>query len=161
MDELIRELTEFLGKAGSATYAGDGKHVDPHRPGFIELSFNEGPWLYRDSYCGFFQSWGQEVIWRDGKVVWTQLYGGGMEPEHRNNEEFANETFDFLKKALGSGDKTTTFQPRGPKSFKMGEWEYLCNWDGDITKFKGNEEIRFKGKVVFTHWFFGGVCNWN
>ena len=157
MSQLLDELARFFGTAAGSTYAGGGRPVPSQRPGFVELTFAEGLWSYRDSYCGFFQSWGQEVIWRDGEVFWTQSYGGGMEPEYHDNEAFANQTFDFLKKALSSGDKTITFRPRGPGRFAAQEWEYVCYWDGDITKFKGNEEIRRDGQVVFTHWFFGGL----
>lgn len=34
---------------------------------------------------------------------------------------------------------------------------YHCEWEGDIENFKGDEEILYEGKVVFTHHFFGGV----
>lgn len=167
MDDFLKKLNIFLGKAALATYAGSGEKVDPETsgfvsrfPGFKELEYKEGPFYYRDSYSGFFASFGQEVVFYENKPVWTQLYGGGMQSEYRADKEFAHQTFDFLKKALSHGEKIDSFQPRGEKNFKDNEWEYSCDWSGDITKFKGDEEIFYKNKLVFTHHFFGGLIEW-
>jgi hypothetical protein len=81
-----------------------------------------------------------------------------MVSEHHGDLAFAHETFDFLKKALTEGEKVKAFQPRGPKSFEDGDWKYSCTWKGDIRKFEGSEKILHKGKVVFTHDFFGGLA---
>jgi len=153
----IVALNLFLGKASLVTYAGGGSETDPTEHGFKELGFKEGDWNYKDSYTGFFQSWGREMVWFQGKPFWAQLYGGGMAPEHQGDEGFAHKTFSFLKKVLSTGEKSKTFQPRGPTSFRDEEWEYMCEWQGNIQKFNGNEMIRYKGKVVFTHDFFGGL----
>lgn len=157
MDELLKELNKFLGKASLATYAGSGPEVDSETTGFNELEFRENSWYYRDSYTGFFQSWGREVVWNNDEPFWTQLYGGGMEEKFVGDKEFAHKTFQFLKKALSAGEKIGAFQPRGPKNFEDGDWRYECEWEGDIAKFEGSEKILFKNKVVFTHKFFGGL----
>ena len=157
MEELLTELNRFLGKARLATYAGGGPETKPQRVGFKELEFKEGGWEYRDSYAGFFQSWGQEVVWHKGKPFWNQIYGGGMTRKFQNNENFAVKTFGFLKKALSAGERQEEFQPRGPKKFSERDWEYVCEWEGDITNFKGSEKILFKGEIVFTHDFLGGL----
>jgi hypothetical protein len=127
MDFTIEQLDEFLGKAALATYAGGGE-VDPSKPdfvsrlpGFKELEYKEGDFYYRDSYAGFFRSAGQEVVWFKNVPVWSQCYAGGMTQKNCNDEKFAKETFDFLKKALSQGEKRAAFQPRGPKNFKEGE----------------------------------------
>jgi len=156
-DKLLTELNNFLGKAMLETYAGYGKEVPAQRFGFKELEFKQGDWEYRDSYTGYTQSWGQEIVWLKGKPFWTQIYGGGMEKEFQNKFIFAHQTFNFLKKALSAGEKKQEFQPRGPKEFKDKEWQYACTWEGDITKFKGNEKISHKEKLVFTHNFIGGL----
>jgi hypothetical protein len=157
MDSLLQSLLQFLTKASLATYVGGGSEIEPQRPKFNELAYEEGDWTYRDSYSGYFQSCGQEVVWHKQKPFWTQLYGGGMESSHQNDKSFADLTFQFLKKAMSSGKDESIFQPRGPKNLKKGDWEYVCEWGGDITKFKGHEKILFKTKVVFTHDFFGGL----
>ncbi len=157
MEKLIKELNGFLGRATTKTYAGSGPEIDTQRPGFIELEYKEGDWHYRDSYAGFFRSWGQEVVRYKGKPIWTQLYGGGMEKAYISNTQFAHQTFQFLKKAMSSGEKSGMFQPRGPERFRQGDWKYTSTWDGDINTFIGSEKITYKGKTVFTHSFLGGI----
>jgi len=44
----------------------------------VRQVIKEGGWYYKDSYTGFFQSWGREVVWHNQKPFWTQIYGGGM-----------------------------------------------------------------------------------
>ncbi len=157
MKPLLVQLNRFLGKAMLETYAGDGVKVKPQRSGFKELEYKESDWYYRDSYTGFFRSWGQEVIWFKGEPFWNQLYGGGMVDKFNNDTKFARQTFGFLKKALSAGEKQESFQPRGPKYFTDHDWGYVCEWKGDITNFKGNEKILLKRETVFTHNFFGGL----
>ena len=157
MGELLKELNLFLGKAALSTYAGGGPEVDPEEPGFKELEYREGKWYYKDSYTGFFQSWGREIVWYNKKPFWNQIYGGGMTKKFRNNIRFAHETFDFLKKALSAGEKQEKFQPRGPKKFADDDWVYSCKWKGNIKKFEGHEKILFKGEIVFIHDFLGGL----
>src|SRR3989344_1945141 len=136
----IKELNSFLGKAALVTYAGSGKEVDSEEVGFKELEYREGNWYYKDSYAGFFQSWGRETVWFNGEPAWTHLYGGGMAEKFRNDKDFAHKTFDFLKKALSAGEKQGKFQPRGPKTFSHGNWKYICKWKGNISNFQGSEK---------------------
>jgi len=161
MKKVLKKLNEFLGKAALETYAGGGPNLDPEKAerGMKELEYGnpEDEWYYKDSYGGFFQSWGREVVWHNQKPFWVQIYGGGMEAEYRNNTQFTHQTFDFLKNALSAGEKRSSFQPRGPNSFEEGDWAYSCRWEGDITRFKGDEEIKYTGKRVFTHHFSGGL----
>ncbi|MBU0540474.1 hypothetical protein KKF59_01700 [Patescibacteria group bacterium] len=156
-NKVLQKLNSFLGRAAGNTYAGGGQEVDPEEARFKELEFHEGDWHYKDSYAGFFQSWGREVVWLNKKPFWMQIYGGGMTEKFQNDIKLAHETFDFLKKALSAGEKQEAFQPRGPKNFSDDEWEYSCEWSGDITKFEGHEKILFKKEVVFTHDFLGGL----
>ncbi len=155
MKGLMQEFEIFLEKAMKATYAGGGNELDTEEPGFTELDFREGKWYYKDSYTGYFQSWGRETVWLDGKPFWTQVYGGGMTKKFQADKAFAHNTFNFLKKALSK--KEEKFQPRGPKKFADGDWGYSCTWNGDLTKFSGSEKIMFKEEVVFTHDFIGGL----
>ena len=161
MKNLLEELYKFLGKSALATYAGGGPNLDPERAekGMKELEYGNpnDKWYYKDSYGGFFQSWGREVVWYNQKPFWVQIYGGGMGLEHHSNTKFVHETFDFLKKAMSAGNKVNSFQPRGPKVFQNGDWKYICNVTGDIKKFKGSEKIFYKGTIVFTHDFLGGL----
>ncbi len=167
MEFTLGQLNSFLGKAALATYATGGEAVDPLTPNFIsrfngfkELEYKEKDFYYRDSYAGFFRSAGQETVWFKGKPVWSQSYGGGMEKKFCKDEKFAKETFDFLKKAMSTGEKVLAFQPRGPEEFEDGDWEYSCDWQGDIAGFKGAEKIIYRDRAVFAHDFFGGLLKW-
>jgi len=94
------EFAEFLVRAKKETYAGGGEEVSPQRPGFKELEYKEGDWYYRDSYSGFYQAPGQEVVYFQGKPVWAMAYSGGMKKEFHGDEALAKKTFGFLQKCL-------------------------------------------------------------
>jgi len=151
----LKELTEFLVKAKVETYAGDGAEVDSQRPGFKELEFIEGEWEYRDSYSGFYMAPGQEIVRFEGKPIWSMAYSGGITKKYQGNFDFAKQIFEFLKKALKLVDKNKPY--RGPDNFKEGDYEYVSRVEGDVSWFKGNEKILFKGEVVFKQDYIGGL----
>lgn len=146
------ELYKFIDKAGKATYAGDGKEVEPERKAFHELDFQEGDFYYRDSYAGHYRSRGMEIVRFQEKPVWASLYGGGMA---EGKENLANQTFEFLKKVMSQDEKD--FQSfRGPNKFGEREWEYTYQQKGDVYEFNGYEEIYYKDDLVFFHRIIGG-----
>lgn len=162
------DLNHFIGKATLAGYAGDGAETTSERSGYRELEYSDGLWHYRDSYTGWFRSWGTELVRYDGKPVWNTLYGGGMEPAYWDDIALARAAFGFLKKALSAGEKQKSFQPRGPKIFYHDDrrnWKYEADWTGNITQLIGFEQILYglhdasagARKVVFTHHFMGGL----
>jgi hypothetical protein len=155
MNTDLKKLANFLVKAKKQTYAGEGKEVDPQRPGFKELEYSDGDYVYRDSYIGFFSAPGQEIVRFKGVAIWSMAYSGGMRQEYHNNTEFAEKVFTFLKKVLFRVTEDMPF--RGPKNFKEGDFEYINEFEGDITSFKGHEKILLKGKEVFSQDYIGGL----
>lgn len=153
----LQMLNDFLGKAALATYAGGGERIKTEKKGFFDLEYREGNFYYRDSFAGYLASHGQEIVWYQDKPVWMCSYAGGMRGSKSDDPDFAHDTFEFLKKAMRSGEKSEGFQPRGPESLQDGDWEYKNNFSGDISNFKGHEEIRYKGEFIFEHDYFGGV----
>ena len=162
----LEELAKFLVKAKKGTYAGDGRELTPERPGFKELEFSDGDWVYRDSYVGFFRAPGQEVVRFQGEPVWTMSYDGGMLPGYREDVAFAKETFGFLKKALLLVPEYAPF--RGPGKFEEHSggirWIYktlLENILHSLTDFHGRETISiYDGTVtknVFAQRYMGGL----
>lgn len=149
------EFAEFLVRAKRATYAGEGKEISPQRPGFTELEYKEGDYRYRDSYSGFYQAPGQEVVYFRGKPVWTMAYSGGMVKEFHNDEDFTEKTYTFLKKCLLQVKKEEPF--RGPREFSEGDFSYQMAVEGDINDFSGGERIFYQGKEVFRYHFAGGT----
>ncbi len=154
-ETLLGELNAFLGEASSKTYASGAKPTTNPDSGFKEFTYERGIWRYRDSWAGSKRSAGTEVIWRLGKPLWYQHYGGGMEDRFSGNVNFVDDTFAFLKRALLEGEKMLQFQPRGPISFSEGDWRYQSRLSEDISRFSGSEKITFLGGIVFTHKFFG------
>lgn len=155
--EFLTKLNIFIGEAALKTYAGGGVEVEPSEPGFHELEHRDGDLYYKDSYGGHSQSWGRETVWHKDKLIWSSLYGGGMEKKYHADADFTHQTFSFLKKAMSAGEKRKEFQPRGPLEHIDGDWKYRAKWNGDITRFSGHEDILYRGEVVFTHDFFGGL----
>ena len=150
----LKTLDQFLQKATAATYAGVGGYEKKsQRPGYYELTFKDGDWFYRDSYTGHYRSWGTELVRFKGKPVWNALYGGGMAD---GLDHLSKDCFQFLKTCLTTKPKTW-HSFRGPKSLTRGDWQYRYQQQGDIKMFSGYEEIRFKGKVVFSHRIIGGL----
>lgn len=63
--------------------------------------------------------------------------------------------YGFLRKAMMLVNEQTPF--RGPSNFKDGDLEYANKSTGDITQFKGEERILFKGKEVYRLEYHGGI----
>lgn len=156
MEITLKKLAEFLVKAKINTYAStDRMKIEPERPDFDELEYKEENLSYRDSYCGFFQAPGMEVVRLKNRPIWTMAYSGGMLKEFQKDSDFAKQVFNFLKQAL---KKITIEMPfRGPKNLKTGSWYYTNEVFGDIKRFRGHEKIFFKGKEVFSQDYIGGI----
>ncbi len=150
----LSELYAFITRAAHKTYAGGGKYeLKPERDGFHELVYTEGDWYYRDSYSGWYQSWGSEVVRYKEVPIWSSNYGGGMKVFSR---ELTDKTFTFLKQAL-SVDNKGFASLRGPENLRLGSWEYSYTQEGGVDFFDGYEEIKHQQKVVFSHRIIGGV----
>lgn len=153
-DFTSNQLIEFIDRAGKATWAGGGKpEANPERPGFIELVYSEGDWIYRDSFTGFYRSRGMEVVRYKGIPVWSALYGGGMVS---GKDDLTEETFRFLKQAM-STDQEGFISFRGPHMYSEGAWVYTYTQEGTVEEFQGFEEISHKGQVAFFHRMIGGM----
>ena len=69
-------LHDFIVKAKSATYIGDGPRSLSCRPGSRDLQFHQEPFAYLDSYFGSANFVGQEVVYFAGRPVWAMNYHG-------------------------------------------------------------------------------------
>ncbi len=144
-------LLKFIAKAHKNTYAAPqevklrNKCKTPILDGHIDYDFSEGDWRYHDSYCGVQWAPGREVVFLQGKPLWSMSYQG--QTIDGLSSEFVDETFGFLKKALMNVDQKKPF--RGPAQFVEGEYEYRFEMKGDYSYFVGRESIKHKGKEVF------------
>lgn len=154
----IADLIEIRRKSIELGYASGKKpEADPLRDGFKGFVYKDGEWEARDSYTGYFRSWGEESVRFKNLPVWVCLYGGGMTDKYLGDSELAHRTFEFLKFVLITQTAMDKFNPRGPNGLRDGDWFYENEFIGDITKFRGSEAIKNKNEIVFTHDFIGGL----
>lgn len=141
------DLAEFLVEAKRSTY-GSGAKPKRLEDGSKEFLVTLNEHTYRDRYFGDNPFIGEEVVFRDGKPVWSMNYYGkatGRTPE---------EVFGFLGKVLGLVEKNKPF--RGPAKYADGPWSYSMISRGGINSFWGEEEIQYDGIRVYWLRFHGG-----
>lgn len=150
-----QELQVFIDKASENCYLGEFKKAEIiERQGAFEMEYTDGDWNYRDSFFGFYESAGQELVRLKGIPVWASSYAGGVIEKYIGDEDFFEQLEKFLIKSLSQDGKNIL---RGPDQFIEGDWRYECNSEGDISQFNGIEYIYHKDEKVFHHRFFGGL----
>lgn len=146
----MKDLLEFIFKAHKNTYAAPKEvkvkfKADPILPGHKDYDYVEKEWRYHDSYSGWFWPPGKEVVFFQGKPVWCMSYQG--KAKEGLTEEFVEEIYSFLKKALMNVNEEKPF--RGPDNFSEGDFEYSFSMEGDYSYFIGKEIVKYKGEEVF------------
>jgi hypothetical protein len=146
------ELSKFLVKAKIATYASEGEANERVlEDGAKELIFEDGEFKYRDRYYGFNPFIGEEIVWKNGKIVWSMNYYGKIVSDVVS----AKEIYEFLKMAMRQVKEDRPF--RGPNNFKSGDFEYIDESSGDVNDFFGTEKILFKGQEIYKLIYHGGI----
>jgi hypothetical protein len=150
------ELSAFIVEAKRNTYAAQRGQASSSRPESHDFAYEKGRFRYLDSYVGEIRFSGEEIVWYDGKPVWSMNYYGrllGPDP---------GPGFDsFLKRALLLVSETKPF--RGPDLYEEGEYRFDQFYEGGaetlsgIEGFSGREEILYRGVAVYRLWFHGGV----
>ena len=142
----IDALIEFRLKANVNTYAGFMNEVDATRPASHDFRYEDGDYMYHDTYVGGEEFAGEEAVWKKGVTVWAMNYIGRV-----LDDRFSG---DFLKEALRAADKRMPY--RGPEIYQSGEYTYRCKVTGDFTWFQGFEEIYLNDAKVYECVFHGG-----
>lgn len=75
-EQWLADLSHFIVEANLNTWAADGAEVEPQRPGYKELEYQDGLWRLRDSYTGYFRAPGMTTVYYKGSPAWTMMYGG-------------------------------------------------------------------------------------
>lgn len=146
---IISEFKNFLILARKKTYAsGSLPALYPHLLGSKEYSFQEKNYFYRDIYFeGENKFFGQEVIYKDNRPIWTMIYAGNQAKKH---------IFEFLKEVLTKlADKTRLGQESFYEDSKK-QLKYYEKGEGDITNFEGKEQIYEKEIKVYELFYRGG-----
>ena len=146
------ELNNFLVRAKVNTYANSGEGMESKlEDGSRELVYKEEGWTYRDRYFGFNPFFGEEIIWKNKRVVWGMNYYGKILSEAVSDEKI----YEFLKKALLRVDKSMPF--RGLKALDEGDFNYRNSASGSVEEFHGVEMILYQGKRVYELKYHGGI----
>ena len=143
----IDELIEFRLEANVNTYAAYMNETEPTRPSSHDFRYENGQYMYHDTYVGGEEFAGQEAVFKNGTAVYAMNYMGRV-----LNDRFSG---DFLKEALRNADKSMPY--RGPEIYQSGEYTYRCSVTGDFTWFQGYEEIYLNDKKVYECVFHGGL----
>lgn len=136
----LKELANFIVEANGKTWAVDGAEVEPERPGYKELQYENGDWRLRDSYTGYFRAPGMTTVYYKETPAWVMQYGGHGQTE--GYEDRADETFSFLRKALKLVTPELPF--RGPEEYVDGDKIYRFRFTGNIEDASWEEDI-FEG----------------
>ena len=143
----LDELIAFRLEANVNTYAAYKNEVDSTRPASHDFRYENGQWMYHDTYVGGEEFAGEEAVWKDGITVYAMNYMGRV-----LGDKFSG---DFLKEALRAADKKMPY--RGPSVYQSGEYIYRCSVTGDFTWFQGYEEIYRNDEKVYECVFHGGL----
>ena len=112
-----------------------------------DFRYEEGEYVYHDTYVGGEQFAGEEAVFKNGHAVYAMNYMGRV----------LGETFSghFLKEALRAADENMPY--RGPEYYRSGQYTYKCRISGDCFWFQGYEEIYCGQKKVYECCFHGGM----
>ncbi len=153
---MTEALPHFLQAAKRSTYAaqGDDASVVPLLADSRQLEYQEDGWLYRDIYVGLLRFVGQELVYQQGRALWSMAYAGGVPPGTPDSQ--ARTAYAFLRQALRA--LPTDFPVRGPQCLEEGGWRYTCHHSGTLAAFDGIESITDpEGAVVYQLRFAGGL----
>lgn len=142
------DLADFLVEAKRRTYASSSSEPKRLDDGSREYRVTLEGYTYRDRYFGGNPFIGEEVVFREGKPIWSMNYYG------KATSRDPDEVFGFLVKALGLVEKKKPY--RGPEKYVEGPWFYSYVSRGSINSFWGEETIQYDGVRVYWLRFHGG-----
>lgn len=143
----LDELIAFRLEANVNTYAAFMNEVDATRPASHDFRYENGKYMYHDTYVGGEIFAGEEAVWKDGLAIYAMNYMGRV-----LTDGFSG---NFLKEALRAADNKMPY--RGPELYQSGEYTYRCKVTGDFTWFQGYEEIYQNEQKVYECVFHGGL----
>ena len=149
MAETGKSLPEFIVEAKHNTYASQSGKVPSPRLGAKDLAYEAGPFRYVDSYFGELDFSGQEVVYREGRPIWSMNYYGRM-----IRDDVPEGFIETLREALLEVSVERPY--RGNLQYDRGPYSYTCRSHGTVGNFWGEEGISYKGEKVYHLHFHGG-----
>lgn len=149
------ELEKFIIKAKANGWVRaelGGKQTPSSRLGSLDITFEEGPFFYQDSFVGLSDFCGQEHVCKNGEPVWSMAYYGYLLcPEIFSSQQ----VIEILRPALGALYRENRFL--GDFVYRVGNSEYRDLNRGDWKRFEGTESILDRGRLVYELKYFGGL----
>jgi Domain of unknown function (DUF5680) len=144
-------VEDLIVRAKIATYVAHGPKAESSRPGAYDLVYEEGLWSYRDSFFGDTDFVGQEVIWFEGKPVWSMCYCGYITRDDLIDSHRAGQTVKAARTEMyREGRFLGAHEWHGPHGV------YRHSSDGGYRRFTGAEDILVGGAVAYHLDYFGG-----
>ncbi|MCL4516080.1 MAG: DUF5680 domain-containing protein [Firmicutes bacterium] len=151
-DLSLEQLNAFIVRAKAATYVGRGAKSLSYRPGSHDLQYHEEAFSYLDSYFGGTDFLGQEVVYFEGKPVWSMSYYGRiLEPSLISAAEAGQIIQESLSRMYTQGRFLEGFE------HSIGDSTYFDTSDGDLTFFTGKEWITRGNAMVYELLYHGGL----
>jgi hypothetical protein len=149
----LEALRRFLVEANAAGYAGgDEKLWTKEQDGSWTITFVEGDWKSHDNFFGGEPYGGRTIVSYRGRPVWLMVYYGWVEAEFD-----AGMAYGLLREALKGMPEEHPF--RGPAVFEASDLRYENTWDGELTRFHGNETISDGGLEIYGASYIGRLVD--
>lgn len=146
----MMDFNEFLVEAKRNTYAGGrARKIDLKEKGNLFV-YEKESFQYRDKYYGYDPFGGQEVVSKNGKIIWIMNYYGMILCQEISSKD----VYNFLRRSMSRISVDRPF--RGPENFKEKDFEYKNEFEGDISDFRGIEVIYYKDKKIYSLTYHGG-----
>lgn len=149
---MTEKLTKFLKVAKKNTYASEtAKKALSQRLSSRDYEYSEGEFLYHDTYFGGVNFIGEEVVYENGKPLWGMNYYGQVIDKTVTEAEIDRSLRVALKQ-----DYNDAIPVRGPRNFRIENYEYQNAVSGKLDNFEGREEIFKDQKLIYFAIFHGG-----
>lgn len=146
------KLHEFILRAKSATYVGDGTPTESCRLKSHDLVFEWDEYKYRDSYFGGSDFIGEEVVYANDEPLWgMNYYGTILRPEKITAAEAGRMIKASLTRMYAAG------RFLGGWEHQLGDLIYHDTSEGDLRHFTGYEWIDKEGEKVYELFYHGGL----
>lgn len=146
-------LRQFLVDSNKVGYAGGEEKKWIKEPdGSTTIPFEKGHWKSHDNFFGGEPYGGRTIVFYEEKPVWIMVYYGWVEEEIETDS-----VYGVLKNALAQMPEDYPY--RGPKEYSEGEYIYTNNWNGEVDRFSGEEEITQGDKLIYKANYFGGLVD--
>jgi len=150
----ITDLSRFLLYCGREGYASVGDNgTTKESDGSTTILIKQGEFTFHDNYFGGEPYGGREVVFYQNKTVWMMVYYGLV----LDLKADMKPVYGFLRKALAAVPDEAPF--RGPNKLISGDLTYTNRWQGEVTRFSGEEFIAKGGQVIYQANYLGGFVD--